>query len=53
MQDGVRGDLSEMKFMTSAVMEVYSIPDCRVSRCGYTGEDGFEVHALTLLLQVL
>ena len=53
LQAGVRGDLKEMKFMTSTVMEVYSIPDCRVSRCGYTGEDGFEVRALMLLLHVL
>ena len=29
--------------MTSAVMDVYSITDCRVSQCGYTGEDGFRL----------
>ena len=28
LQGGVRGDLSEMKFMTSAAMDVYSITDC-------------------------
>ncbi len=39
----VSGDLSSLYFMTSAVMEVFGVPGCRVSRCGYTGEDGVEV----------
>ena len=45
LQGGLRGDLSSLYFMTSAVMEVFGVPGCRVSRCGYTGEDGVEVCA--------
>ena len=43
LQQGVSGDLSSHYFMTSAVMEVFGVQGCRVSRCGYTGEDGVEV----------
>ena len=43
LQPVVSGDLSTLFFMTSEVMEVFGVPDCRVSRCGYTGEDGVEV----------
>lgn len=43
LQEGVKGDLTQLKFMNSSLMELYGISDCRVSRCGYTGEDGFEV----------
>ena len=46
LQEGVRGDLTQLKFMKSTIMDVFSISQCRVSRCGYTGEDGFEVIAL-------
>ncbi len=50
-------DLSDMAFMQCRALEIKGIP-CRVSRSGYTGEDGFElsVHndqadALARLLQ--
>eukprot|EP01132_Coremiostelium_polycephalum_P004555 gene4555-5676_t len=35
-------DLSKMEFMTQRRMTVGGI-DCLVTRCGYTGEDGFEI----------
>lgn len=32
-----------MDFMTGVDCSIAGIPDCRVTRCGYTGEDGFEL----------
>ena len=43
LEQNVDGDLCSLYFMKSARMKVFGIPDCRVSRCGYTGEDGVEV----------
>ncbi|XP_060843122.1 aminomethyltransferase, mitochondrial-like [Rhopalosiphum padi] len=36
-------DLSKLYFMDSTTATVCCVPDCRVTRCDYTGEDGFEV----------
>ena len=43
LQSGVQSDLSKMLFMHGGIMDVFGIKDVRVTRCGYTGEDGFEV----------
>jgi len=36
-------DLTKMAFMTGVVTTLDGIDGCRVTRCGYTGEDGFEI----------
>jgi len=36
-------NLKSMGFMAGTNVTVAGIPDCRVTRCGYTGEDGFEI----------
>uniref|UniRef100_A0A8C0J1G4 Aminomethyltransferase n=1 Tax=Chelonoidis abingdonii TaxID=106734 RepID=A0A8C0J1G4_CHEAB len=43
LQTGVSDDLAKLPFMSSAVMGVFGVPGCRVTRCGYTGEDGVEI----------
>lgn len=44
LEHNVDGNLSSLYFMRSTKMKVFDIPDCHVSRCGYTGEDGVEVN---------
>ena len=36
-------DLVKMPFMTGTDTTLDGIPGCRITRCGYTGEDGFEI----------
>ena len=36
-------NLKAMNFMSGTTATVAGIPNCRVTRCGYTGEDGFEI----------
>ncbi|XP_042304721.1 aminomethyltransferase, mitochondrial isoform X2 [Sceloporus undulatus] len=43
LQAGVSDSLAKLPFMSSAVMAVFGVQGCRVTRCGYTGEDGVEI----------
>jgi len=36
-------DLTNMAFMTGADTALDGVDGCRITRCGYTGEDGFEI----------
>eukprot|EP00934_Nitzschia_sp_Nitz4_P009243 Nitzschia sp. Nitz4//scaffold218_size35881//5463//6859//NITZ4_007788-RA/size35881-processed-gene-0.8-mRNA-1//1//CDS//3329542262//9233//frame0 len=36
-------DLTQMPFMSGTTVTLDGVPDCRITRCGYTGEDGFEL----------
>ena len=50
LSQGISHNLEGLPFMTSGMMEVFGIPQCRVSRCGYTGEDGVEVSLSIVLI---
>ena len=43
LQPGVKFDLKNLPFMHSISGEVFGVQGCRITRCGYTGEDGVEV----------
>jgi aminomethyltransferase len=43
LQELANINLQDLYFMTTSMAEVAGVPDCRITRCGYTGEDGFEV----------
>ena len=49
MQEAVDFDMNTLPFMTNRMCSVYGIPDCRVTRCGYTGEDGVEVGVIFIV----
>ena len=43
LQTMVKIDLSNLEFMNTIVADVGTVGKCIVTRCGYTGEDGFEI----------
>lgn len=43
LQSLTKVDLSKLYFMNTTIAEVAGVKECRVTRCGYTGEDGFEI----------
>jgi len=51
LQDVVDVDLGQLYFMTSTITSLFEVPNCRITRCGYTGEDGVEVSFSLYTLQ--
>lgn len=43
LQHGVNFDLKKFPFMSTCESAVFGIQNCRITRCGYTGEDGVEI----------
>lgn len=43
LQRGVDFDVSTLYFMNGLYSRLFGVDDCRITRCGYTGEDGFEI----------
>lgn len=43
LQELTKAKLKELFFMNTIETDVAGVKDCRVTRCGYTGEDSFEI----------
>jgi len=46
LQPKVEIDLSEIEFMNTIDTNIENIGLCQITRCGYTGEDGFEISVM-------
>ncbi|XP_037956335.1 aminomethyltransferase, mitochondrial-like [Teleopsis dalmanni] len=46
-------NMDEVKFMETFNSELAGIPNCRITRCGYTGEDGIEISVPSTHVQQL
>ena len=44
LEKGLDFDLSSLSFMQNRMATVFGVENCRITRCGYTGEDGVEVN---------
>lgn len=53
LQPGLEFDLKDLPFMTTRMASVFGIEHCRVTRCGYTGEDGVEISVSAMKVQEL
>ncbi|PVD24324.1 hypothetical protein C0Q70_14804 [Pomacea canaliculata] len=55
VQPVVNFDLSSLPFMSTHVGEVCGVHNCRITRCGYTGEDGISIPSVAVvdILEVL
>lgn len=43
LRSGTNIELEKLYFMTSTLATLFDVPNCRITRCGYTGEDGVEI----------
>lgn len=43
LQQLCKFDLTRLSFMSLLITEICGVNSCRITRCGYTGEDGFEL----------
>ena len=43
LQEATDIDMSKLYFMNTTEASLFGVEGCRITRCGYTGEDGVEV----------
>ncbi|XP_055328694.1 aminomethyltransferase, mitochondrial-like [Paramacrobiotus metropolitanus] len=47
IQPGLKDSLDNLEFMQTTFCTLYGFEGCRITRCGYTGEDGVEISCLS------